>query len=249
MCPHTPPPRTGYQTRPKAAAAAAAATAAVVDMRLSLTALLSCAEALEIRRECLVPYLAWGAFLDLEALHLLNHLVELALGRLVPLLCLLVLCLPLVSLLLDSLHLALKVFRLDVHLAQLLRRLPQVLLGSVQLALKQCNLALQAVGVRPAALLLLLADLGIRKLGLGLLEVTLGERKLVRQAGNLLVLEQQLLLKLLDAGLGRLGTLLMSVSLGTQSVEFLCVIRAIRSVACLCQFSVLGSASNKRLPP
>lgn len=63
-----------------------------------------------------------GRFCDalrrLQTLHLLHHFVQLALGRLVPLLGLLVLLLPLVALLLGALDLALELLGTHVRLAE-----------------------------------------------------------------------------------------------------------------------------------
>lgn len=103
----------------------------------------------------------------------------------------------------------------------LLRRLPQVLLGRVELALEEADLSLETVCSRPAALLLVLASLCIMELRLCLFQIPLEEPELVLERGNLLVLLEILLVQALVVCLGRLGALDGGIGLNAERIEFL----------------------------
>ena len=101
---------------------------------------------------------------------------------------------------LEPLDLALKVLGPDVDLAQLVRRLAQVLVRRVELRLEQGDLAQQAlvgrlVRARVGAGLLVRC-----RLALGLLERRLGRGQLVLQRRDLLLALKQLLVGFLGVG-------------------------------------------------
>lgn len=83
----------------------------------------------------------------------------------------------------------------------------EVLLGRVELALEQGDLAVQVLVGGPVRLLLPGGRLGLGQLGLGLFEVGFEHADLVLERGDLLVLDQDFVRKLLVLGFGLVGAL------------------------------------------
>lgn len=157
----------------------------------------------------------------LNGLELLGNLLELGLCAAVLGLELLVLLLPVLDGGLEGDDLALKVLGLDVGESQLLGGLAQVVVGLLELFLKERDLLCEGLVGRAVGGAFLGGSLGVGELSFQLLDLGLKQTVLVGEAGDLLVLAEVVGLKNLDLLLGLFGLFLGSLGLELEGVDFL----------------------------